>query len=93
GASPSDRYTRLGFSCQMSEKMSNAVVACINTKNKTCKIVSGQQVQIDNSEAKLAKKKKKFVSCSCYYYFVSLCFVEIQSSPVLLEILITCFLL
>ena len=58
GVSPSDRYTRLGFSCQMSEKMSNAVVAYINTKNKACKIVSGQQVQIDNAEAKLSKKKK-----------------------------------
>ncbi|KNZ47827.1 hypothetical protein VP01_6105g1, partial [Puccinia sorghi] len=57
GASPSDRYTRLGFSFQMSEKMSNAVVAYINKKNKGCKIVSGQQVQIDNAEAKLAKKK------------------------------------
>ncbi|KNZ63470.1 uncharacterized protein VP01_113g6 [Puccinia sorghi] len=57
GASPSDRYTRLGFSCQMSEKISNAVVDYINTKNKACKIVSGQQVQIDNAEAKLAKKK------------------------------------
>ena len=30
----------------------------INTKNKACKIVSGQQVQIDNAEAKLAKKKR-----------------------------------
>ncbi|KNZ55872.1 uncharacterized protein VP01_1375g1 [Puccinia sorghi] len=57
GASPSDRYTRLGFSCQMSEKMSHAVVSYINTKNKARMIVSGQQVQIDNAEAKLAKRK------------------------------------
>ena len=27
GFSPSEKYTRIGFSCQMSEKMSNAVVA------------------------------------------------------------------
>ncbi|KNZ47835.1 uncharacterized protein VP01_60g7 [Puccinia sorghi] len=60
GASPSDRYTRLGFSCQMSEKMSHAVVSYINTKNKAQKIVSGQQVQIDNAEAKVAKKNELF---------------------------------
>ena len=57
GVSPSDRYTRLGFSCQMSERMSHAVVAYINRNYKDKKIVSGQQVQIASAEAKLAKKK------------------------------------
>ncbi|KNZ64544.1 hypothetical protein VP01_10170g1 [Puccinia sorghi] len=56
GASPSDRYTRLGFSCQMSENISNAVFAYINTKNKACKILGGQKVKIDNAEARLSKK-------------------------------------
>ncbi|KNZ55873.1 hypothetical protein VP01_2559g2, partial [Puccinia sorghi] len=58
GASPSDRYTRLVFLCWMSEKISNAVVAYINAKKKAHKLVSGQQVQIENAEAKLAKKQK-----------------------------------
>ncbi|KNZ45062.1 uncharacterized protein VP01_8521g1 [Puccinia sorghi] len=47
-----------GFSCQMSEKMSNAVVAYINTIKKACKISGVQKVQIENAEAKLAKKNK-----------------------------------
>ncbi|KNZ63849.1 hypothetical protein VP01_1093g3 [Puccinia sorghi] len=41
-STPSYRYTRLGFSCHMSEKMSCAVVSYINTTNKAQKIASGQ---------------------------------------------------
>jgi len=57
GVSASDRYTRIGFSCQMSEKMSNAVVAYINEETDAKKRVSGQAVQIAEAEAKLSKKK------------------------------------
>ena len=57
GVSPSDKYTRIGFSCQMSEKMSNAVVAYINTKTAAKQRVSGQTVQIAEAEAKISKKK------------------------------------
>ena len=58
GVSHSDKYTRIGFSCQMSEKMSNAVVAYIQAKaaNKAKKI-AGQQVQIAQAKARLARKR------------------------------------
>ena len=52
GASPSDRYTRIGFSCQMSEAMSKAVVAYINGTAPNLE-VAGQQRQIHNAEKKL----------------------------------------
>ncbi|KNZ61658.1 uncharacterized protein VP01_1373g6 [Puccinia sorghi] len=42
--SHSDKYTRIGFSCQISERMSDEVIA-------------GQQVQIANAEARLARKR------------------------------------
>jgi len=57
GVSPSDKYTRIGFSCQMSEKMSKAVVAYINQKTAAKQHVSGQTVQISKAEAKISKKK------------------------------------
>ena len=57
GVSPSDKYTRIGFSCQMSEKMSNTVVAYINKKTAAKQRVSGQTVQIAEAEAKISKKK------------------------------------
>ena len=52
GASPSDRYTRIGFSCQMSEAMSKAVVAYINGTAPNLK-VAGQQQQVLNAQKKL----------------------------------------
>ncbi|KNZ48597.1 uncharacterized protein VP01_5547g2 [Puccinia sorghi] len=50
GFCASDRYTRLGFSFQMCEKMSRAVF-----KTKLTRF-SAEQVQISNAEAKIAKK-------------------------------------
>ncbi|OAV91130.1 hypothetical protein PTTG_04198 [Puccinia triticina 1-1 BBBD Race 1] len=55
GASPSDKYTRIGFSCQMSEKMSNAVVAYIQSTTK----IAGQKQQIEDAERHIAKEDKK----------------------------------
>ena len=52
GASRSGRYTRIGFSCQMSEAMSNAVVAHINGTAPSLD-VAGQQQQILNAQKKL----------------------------------------
>ncbi|EFP81304.1 uncharacterized protein PGTG_06925 [Puccinia graminis f. sp. tritici CRL 75-36-700-3] len=52
GASPSDRYTRIGFSCQMSEAMTHAVVAYINGTAPTLD-VAGKQKQISNAQRKL----------------------------------------
>ena len=55
GASPSDKYTRVGFSCQMSEKMSNAVVAYIQSTTK----IAGQKQQIEDAERHIVKEDKK----------------------------------
>ncbi|KNZ46628.1 uncharacterized protein VP01_7109g1, partial [Puccinia sorghi] len=58
GVSHLEKYTRIGFSCQMSEKMSNAVVAYIQAKAATkAKKIGGQQVKISKAEEKLARKK------------------------------------
>jgi hypothetical protein len=55
GASPSDKYTRIGFSCQMSQKMSKAVVEYINSDTK----IAGQKVQIAEAEKRIEKENKK----------------------------------
>ncbi|KAA1080857.1 Leucine-zipper-like transcriptional regulator 1 [Puccinia graminis f. sp. tritici] len=52
GASPSGKYTRIGFSCQMSEAMSNAVVAHINGTAPFLE-VAGQEKQVSNAQKKL----------------------------------------
>ncbi|KNF05867.1 hypothetical protein PSTG_00861 [Puccinia striiformis f. sp. tritici PST-78] len=52
GASPSDRYTRIGFSCQMSQAMTQAVVAYINGTALHL-VVAGQEKQISNAQKKL----------------------------------------
>ncbi|EFP91998.1 uncharacterized protein PGTG_17829 [Puccinia graminis f. sp. tritici CRL 75-36-700-3] len=52
GASPSDRYTHIDFSCQMSEAMTHAVVAYINGTAPSPE-VAGQQKQISNAQKKL----------------------------------------
>ncbi|EFP93984.2 uncharacterized protein PGTG_19938 [Puccinia graminis f. sp. tritici CRL 75-36-700-3] len=58
GSSPSDKYTRIGFSCQMSEAMSNAVVAYINgTATGDC--IAGQKKQIDNAEKSIVNQDQK----------------------------------
>ena len=61
GHSPSGKYTRIGFSCQMSEKMTEAVVAHLNRatskKNRKVAKVAGQQKQIENAQRALQKKK------------------------------------
>ena len=48
GVSPSGKYTRLGFSCQMSTRMTKAVVDYLSGK-KPNTIVAGQKVQIANA--------------------------------------------
>ncbi|KNZ46304.1 uncharacterized protein VP01_7381g1 [Puccinia sorghi] len=49
GVSHLDKYTRIGFSCQMSEKMSNAVVSYIQAKAATkAKKIGGQQASAFN---------------------------------------------
>ncbi|OAV85490.1 hypothetical protein PTTG_10802, partial [Puccinia triticina 1-1 BBBD Race 1] len=58
GCSPSEKYTRIGFSCQMSEKMSNAVVAYIQSATK----VAGQKQQIADAHNHIAKEKRKKIS-------------------------------
>ncbi|KAA1125471.1 Leucine-zipper-like transcriptional regulator 1 [Puccinia graminis f. sp. tritici] len=52
GASPSGKYTRIGFSGQMSEAMSNAVVAHINGTAPFLE-VAGQEKQVSNAQKKL----------------------------------------
>ncbi|PLW28643.1 hypothetical protein PCASD_18575 [Puccinia coronata f. sp. avenae] len=58
GESPSNKYTRLGFSCQMSETMTEAVVKCLK-KDHTKPAVAGQAKQIENAQKEVTKKKKK----------------------------------
>ncbi|KAI7956942.1 hypothetical protein MJO28_004037 [Puccinia striiformis f. sp. tritici] len=52
GASPSDRYTRIGFSCRMFQAMTQAVVAYINGTAPHL-AVAGQEKQISNAQKKL----------------------------------------
>ncbi|KAA1131346.1 Leucine-zipper-like transcriptional regulator 1 [Puccinia graminis f. sp. tritici] len=56
GSSPSKKYNRIGFSCQMSQKMTAAVVSYISGRNKG-KMIAGQEVQIKNAKKKLAAQK------------------------------------
>ena len=55
GESKSGKYTRVGFSCQMSEKMSNAVIAYINQTTEKKQPTAGQTARIQNAEKKLMK--------------------------------------
>ncbi|KNZ51826.1 uncharacterized protein VP01_3794g1 [Puccinia sorghi] len=51
GFSHSKKNTRIGFSCQMSEKMSNTVVDYTNQTKQ----ISRQQVQISNAKSRIAR--------------------------------------
>jgi hypothetical protein len=48
GGSVSKQYTRIGFSCQMSVKMTKAVVAYINHTSDN-HVIGGQKAQIENA--------------------------------------------
>jgi hypothetical protein len=50
GNSPSGQYTRIGFSCQMSEKMTKAVTNYLNNKTEV-RVIAGQKVQIENAQS------------------------------------------
>jgi len=57
GLSHSDKYTRIGFSCQMSQKMSCAVVSYINQKTLAkAKQIAGQQATIANAKLGFPEK-------------------------------------
>ena len=50
GGSSSKQHTRIGFSCQMSVKMTKAVVAYINHTSDN-RVIGGQKVQIENAQS------------------------------------------
>ena len=50
GGSLSGQYTRIGFSCQISLKMTRAVLAYLNNTSKNC-VIGGQQVQIERAQS------------------------------------------
>jgi hypothetical protein len=50
GGSVSGQYTRIGFSCQISVRMTRAVVAYLNKTSKH-RVIGGQQVQIKNAQS------------------------------------------
>ena len=61
GLSPSGKYTCIVFSCQMSEKMTEAVVSHLNAvtakKNKKFAKVAGKQKAIKNAQRAIKKLK------------------------------------
>ncbi|KAI7947510.1 hypothetical protein MJO28_009418 [Puccinia striiformis f. sp. tritici] len=57
GCSRSNKYTRIGFSCQMSQRMTNAMVAYLTTKTDTQ--IAGQTMQIDDAIRYNEKKKQE----------------------------------
>ncbi|OAV87735.1 hypothetical protein PTTG_11820 [Puccinia triticina 1-1 BBBD Race 1] len=57
GCSPTDMYTRLGFSCQINRRMAHAITAYINGLYKKKLDIGGLQNQIDNANAPPKKRK------------------------------------
>ncbi|KAA1097013.1 Leucine-zipper-like transcriptional regulator 1 [Puccinia graminis f. sp. tritici] len=57
GASPSGKYTRIGFSCQINQSMASAVTAYLQGNYEKKLNIGGLQNQVDNANA--PKKKKK----------------------------------
>ena len=58
GASPSDNYTRLGFSCQINKMMAAAVTAYVEGNCEKELPIGGLQQQINDANAPPKKKKK-----------------------------------
>ncbi|PLW47564.1 hypothetical protein PCASD_08197 [Puccinia coronata f. sp. avenae] len=59
GASPSDNYTRLEFSCQINKRMAAAVTAYVEGNCEQELPIGGLQQQINDASAPPKKKKKK----------------------------------
>jgi hypothetical protein len=66
GASPSDRYTCIGFSCQISEAIAHAVVVYINGTAPSLK-VAGQK----NKYQMLRRSWNSFLISSLFNFFAS----------------------
>ena len=59
GASQSNKYTRLGFSCQINKRMGAAVTAYVEGNYEKELPLGGLQQQINDANAPLKKKKEK----------------------------------